>query len=58
MSEEVRIWRVEGGDSLRELNRAALDLEARLEVWLERDISVLSPDLLVIGSQVETDFGG
>jgi hypothetical protein len=49
VSEEVRIWRVEGGDSLRELNRAALDLEARLEVWLEPDILVLSPDLLVIG---------
>jgi hypothetical protein len=27
-------------------------------VWLERDISLLSRDLLVIGRQVETDFGG
>lgn len=32
MSGEMRIWRVESGDSLRELNRAALDLEVRLEV--------------------------
>lgn len=40
------------------LARSSLDLEARLEVWLERDISVLSPDLLVIGRQVETDFRG
>ncbi|HEX3555362.1 MAG TPA: endonuclease NucS domain-containing protein [Thermoanaerobaculia bacterium] len=58
MPEEVRLWRIQGGDTLREIDRSALDLEARLEVWLERDISVLSPGLLVIGRQVETDFGG
>ena len=58
MSEEVRIWRIQGGDNLREIARSPLDLEARLEVWLEREISVLSPGLLVIGRQVETDFGG
>jgi hypothetical protein len=58
MSEEVRLWRIQDGDTLQEINRSPLDLEARLEVWLEREISVLSPDLLVIGRQVETDFGG
>lgn len=58
MPEEVRLWRIEGGDNLREIPRSPLDLEARLEVWLERDISVLSQGLLVIGRQVPTDFGG
>lgn len=58
MAEEVRLWRIQGGDTLHEITRSPLDLEARLEVWLERDISVLSPGLLVIGRQVETDFGG
>jgi hypothetical protein len=58
MPEEVRLWRIQNGDSLREIVRSPLDLEARLEVWLERDISVLSRSLLVIGRQVETDFGG
>lgn len=58
MPEEVRLWRIEGGDNLREIPRSPLDLEARLEVWLKRDISVLSQGLLVIGCQVETDFGG
>jgi len=33
-------------------------LEERVENWLERDISILSNDLLVIGRQVETDFSG
>lgn len=58
MPEEVRLWRVQGGDLLQEVARSPLNLEARLETWLERDISVLNPDLLVIGRQVETDFGG
>jgi len=58
MSEEVRLWRINAGDDLREIPRCALDLEARLEAWLERDISCLDPHLLVIGRQVETDFGG
>lgn len=58
MPEEVRLWRIEGSDNLREISRSPLDLEARLEVWIERDISVLSEGLLVIGRQVPTDFGG
>lgn len=58
MSEEVRLWRIQGGDTLNEISRSPLNLEARLETWLERDISVLNPELLVIGRQVETDFGG
>jgi RecB family endonuclease NucS len=58
MPEEVRLWKVEAGDTLRELTRTQLDLEARLEIWLERDMSILSPDLLVISRQVATDFGG
>jgi hypothetical protein len=56
--EEVRLWTVQGGDTLHELERSPLDLEARLEVWLEHDISILSHGLLVIGRQVKTDFGG
>jgi len=58
MSEEVRIWQVEKADALTEIKRSKLDLEARIEKWLSSDISLLSPDLLVIGQQVETAFGG
>ena len=57
MPNEIKLWRIEG-ESLAEWTPAHLDLEARLETWIERDVSVLSPDLLVIGRQVETDFGG
>lgn len=58
MAEEVRIWQVLAGDRLQELRKVKLDLEERIEKWLEQDISIVADDLLVIGRQVTTDFGG
>ena len=58
MPEEVRIWSITDGDKLTEIPSSSLNLEARIEDWLDRDISILDPDLLVIGRQVKTDFGG
>jgi hypothetical protein len=58
MTEEVRLWRIESGDALHEVPPSRLDLEARLENWLAKDISILDPGLLIIGRQVTTDFGG
>jgi hypothetical protein len=57
MAKEVRLWQVGNGDHLTEIRDAKLDLESRLEEWLARDISVLDPDLLLIGRQVATDGG-
>lgn len=58
MPQDVRLWRVSEGGSPSELLRSRLQAEETLEDWLEQDISILSEDLLVIGRQVETDFGG
>lgn len=58
MPQQVRLWKVENGDKLGELVGTSLDLEVRIENWLDEDIGVLDPELLVIGRQVETDFGG
>lgn len=58
MPEEIRLWRVGEGDQLAEVQASRLDLEERLEKWLAEDISVLSPNLLVIGRQVATEYGG
>jgi hypothetical protein len=52
------LWKIEEGDTLRVCERASLDLEVRIEKWLEQDITILDPDLMVIGRQVETDFSG
>lgn len=58
MPTDTRIWRVTQGDRLEEIPSGRLDREERLEAWLERDIGILSPNLMVIGRQVQTDHGG
>jgi len=58
MPEEVKIWKIMDGDRLKEIRRTKLDLENRLEQWLENDISIISNNLLIIGRQVRTEFGG
>jgi hypothetical protein len=58
MPQDIRLWRVGNNDQLAECGHASLNLEGRLEEWLARDISILDADLLVIGRQVETAFGG
>jgi len=58
MAQVVRLWEIAEGDSLKEIVKSKLNLEERIENWLENDISIISYDLLVIGRQVETDFGG
>lgn len=58
MAEEVRLWRIQSSNRLQELKKSKLDLEERLEDWLDEDINILSSDVLVIDRQTETDFGG
>ena len=58
MPHSIRLWSIVAGDQLRELSQGRLDLESRLEAWLAADISLLDDDLLVIGRQVPTAFGG
>src|SRR3972149_1687046 len=58
MPEQVRLWQIRERDSLAPVLAGSLDLENRLEEWITRDPTILSPDLLIIGRQVETDCGG
>lgn len=55
---DAKIWKIMKGDSLVELERGKLDLEERIEKWIEQDISIIADDLVVIGKRVTTDFGG
>lgn len=52
MPQQIRMWEVTREDSLVEITSPGIDLEQRLESWLENDISMLDPDLMVIGRQV------
>lgn len=58
MPQKIRMWEVTTQNTLNEISSSEITLEERLEDWLESDISMLGPDLIVVGRQVRTDFGG
>lgn len=52
---ELGIWRIDNG--LRSVEFGPLDIESRLESILDEDISIASPNWLIIGRQVRTEHG-
>ena len=56
--QQVRLWEITADRKLSEIPARYASLEQWIEDWLANDISVLDPDLLVIGRQVRTSFGG
>ncbi|MBD0267952.1 MAG: DUF91 domain-containing protein, partial [Cyanobacteria bacterium Co-bin8] len=58
MPEEIKLWEVQENQPLKEIKRKKLGFERQIEDWLEKDISILSKDFLVIGRQVGTHSGG
>ena len=57
MAVEMAIWRMTD-DGPRQLVSSPLDSEQRLEDMLAEDPSMSGSNLLVIGRQVQTAFGG
>ena len=57
MAFTMSLWGVHDG-KLAELPKQRLDSEDRLETWITQDVSLLGMDLLIIGRQVPTRFGG
>jgi hypothetical protein len=57
MPQAIRIWEIKD-NTLYELPRPQINLEAKLEQWFESDISMIAGDFLVIGWQVRTDYDG
>lgn len=58
MGADVQLWRVGSDDRPIRVPPDRLDRESRLQDWIAHDISILDPSLLVIGREVETEFGG
>lgn len=54
--QQIKLWKVEA-NKIQRVNKDRLDYERRLEKWLIEDISILSNNLVVIGSQIITPFG-
>ena len=52
---EVGVWRL--GDDLKQVPFSSMESESRLEDALARDISILSPGLMLVGRQILTSYG-
>ena len=57
MPSEIKLWRIED-DKPKHVDQDTLDLESRPEGWIRQDIGLVSDDLLVIGQQAKTAYGG
>ena len=57
MTVRMDLWKVEGSRLLA-LPTETLDVEERLEEWIHNDPTLLGMDLLIIGRQVVTPYGG
>jgi hypothetical protein len=55
MPMELGIWRID--KELSRLEVKSLNLEDRLEEFLDKDINIASPNWMIIGRQVHTDYG-
>jgi Holliday junction resolvase-like predicted endonuclease len=57
MAFSMKLWKV-GGEKLAEVNKSVLNKEERLEDWIVADPAILGMDVLLIGRQVTTAYGG
>lgn len=56
--QQIRLWEITTERKLTEIPARHSGLEEWLEDWLVSDISVLDPDLMVVGKQVATGYHG
>jgi hypothetical protein len=56
MPVEFGIWRIDSG--INPVSFGTMDLESRLEEILEKDITIASPNWMIIGRQVHTEWDG
>ena len=57
MPMRMDLWKIVN-EKLKEAKTSKLDFEERLEKWIVEAPSILGMDILIIGRQVLTDFGG
>ena len=57
MTISMHLWSVENG-SLQEIAKSRVDLESQLENWVYENPMLLNLDVLVLGRQIHTVFGG
>src|ERR671925_344537 len=52
---KTEIWRIDNG--LEKVSFSSIEAEKKLESAIDKDISIIDPDLMIIGRQVPTSFG-
>ena len=52
---KTEIWRIDKG--LEKVTFSAMEAEKKLESILDQDITIIDPDLMIVGRQVPTSFG-
>lgn len=57
MPTEIRLWGIDN-ERPHSIPQQKLDLEARIENWIRDDTGLVNSDLLIIGQQVPTGYGG
>lgn len=55
MPVEVGIWKID--EKIKKLNYSVIESEKKLENILERDLSLISDDYLLLGRQIPTSYG-
>lgn len=55
--QQIKLWKIDENNNVKKIRKQRLDYENRLEKWLIEDISILSNNLAVIGSQIITPYG-
>lgn len=53
--QEIKLWQLTD-DKVVQVNKERLDYEIRLEKWIIEDISIISSNLVIIGTQVQTAY--
>jgi len=56
MNKRIGVWQVQPTEPER-LTEMAIDIEARLEAWIEKDPSLIRSGLRIVGRQVQTEGG-
>lgn len=57
MPTEIKMWEIDNNIP-RAIPSEKLDLENRLEQWIQTDPELVSSEILIIGKQVQTEYGG
>jgi len=57
MALAMELWQI-NKEQLEPMNKITLNFEKRLKKWIYEDISLLGLDLMILGQEVRTAFGG